>query len=204
MFCGPPNHLRCLCGQTLDVFGDHILGCRKGHLRSKCHDALRDIIYHCVLTDTKEARIEQRSNRENLKRPGDIFHPDFLEGKPTYFDVLIRNSRLPQFTINSATHAGSAAAAGELEKDDKCDEDVSLSGSSFYPLIAETLGIWSPNSLQILKIIALQSAVTSNLSVTNLHEQLSVCRNAKMLLNQLCLGDLDLTGWAGMRVYSEI
>ena len=87
-------------------------------------------------------------------------------------------------------HAGSAAAAGELEKDDKYDEDVSLSGSSFYPLITETLGIWSPNSLRILKIIALRSAVTSNLfasqAVMNLHEQLSVCLrhyNAKMLLN---------------------
>ena len=44
VFCGPPNHLRCSCGQTLDVFGDHILGCRKGHLRSKRHDALRDMI----------------------------------------------------------------------------------------------------------------------------------------------------------------
>ena len=70
-------------------------------------------------------------------------------------------------------------AAGELEKDDKYHEDVSLSDSSFYPLIAETLGIWSPNSLRILKIIALWSAVTSNLSasqaVMNLHERLSVC-----------------------------
>ena len=70
----------------------------------------------------------------------------------------------------------------------------------FYPLIAETLGFWSLNSLRILKIIALQSAVTNNLSasqaVMNLHEQLSVCLwryNAKMLLNRLCLGDLDCT-----------
>ena len=35
VFCGPPNHLRCPCSQTLDVFGEHILGCRKGHLCSK-------------------------------------------------------------------------------------------------------------------------------------------------------------------------
>ena len=165
-------------------------------MRPKRHDALRDIIYHCVLTDNKEARIEQRSNPVNLKRPGGIFHPDFLEGKPAYFDVSIRNPLLLQFIINSAT----AAAAGELEKDDKYDEDVSLSGSSFYPLIAETLGIWSPKSLRILKIIALRSAVTSNLSasqaVMNLHEQPSVCLwryNAKMLLNRLCWGDLNFS-----------
>ena len=109
---------------------------------------------------------------------------------------------LPQFIINSAIHAGSAAAAGELENDDKYDEDVSLSGSSFYPLIAETLGIWSPNSLRILKIIALRSAVTSNLSasqaVMDLHEQLSVCLwryNAKMLLNRVTWTLLDWVGW---------
>ena len=70
-----------------------------------------------------------KQSRE-LKRPGDVFHPDFLEGKPAYFDISIRNSLLPQFIINSATHAGSAAAAGELEKDDKYDKDVSVSVDS--------------------------------------------------------------------------
>ena len=55
VFFGPPNHLRCSCGQTLD----DILCCQKGHLLLKHHDALRDFIYHCVLTDNKEARIEE-------------------------------------------------------------------------------------------------------------------------------------------------
>ena len=29
--------------------------------------------------------------------PGDIFHTDFDDGRPTYFDVFVRNSLLPQF-----------------------------------------------------------------------------------------------------------
>ena len=47
--------------------------------------------------------------------------------------LLYINSFLPQFIINSATHAGSAAAAEELEKDDKYHEDVSYKAPLFIP-----------------------------------------------------------------------
>ena len=40
LFFSPPNAVRCICGQVLDKFGDHLLGCRKISLRSRHHDAL--------------------------------------------------------------------------------------------------------------------------------------------------------------------
>ena len=39
LFSSPANAVRCICGQVLDKFGDHLLGCRKISLRSRRHDA---------------------------------------------------------------------------------------------------------------------------------------------------------------------
>ena len=51
IFPAHPKPIRCACGSTIDAFGDHMLGCGHGHLRSKRHDALRDIVYHALLVD---------------------------------------------------------------------------------------------------------------------------------------------------------
>ena len=71
---------------------------------------------------------------------------------------------------------------------------MTRAGSTFYPLVLETLGLWSPQSLETIKIIAkraaLHSSITFSQSVSNLHEQLSVCLwkfNARMLLDRLSL-----------------
>ena len=38
-----PKAILCMCGHTIDSFGDHLLGCGHGSLRSRRHNALRDI-----------------------------------------------------------------------------------------------------------------------------------------------------------------
>ena len=72
LFSSPPNAVRCICGQVLDKFGDHLLGCRKISLRSRRHDALRDVIFQALLVHDKGTRREQRSSSENYSRPGDV------------------------------------------------------------------------------------------------------------------------------------
>ena len=67
-------------------------------------------------------------------RPGDIYHPDFLHGKPAYFDVSVRNSFHLAYTVKSAVQPGSAAEAGEIEKDSRHDSDVSSCGGQFCSL----------------------------------------------------------------------
>ena len=51
------------------------------------HDALCDVIYHTLLQDNTGCRKEQRCAGSRLDCPGDVFHPDFVHGKPAYFDV---------------------------------------------------------------------------------------------------------------------
>ena len=51
--------------------------------------------------------------------PGVIFHPHFSDGKPTYFDISVQNSLLPQFLSRAFFVAGIASSAGEIDKDTK-------------------------------------------------------------------------------------
>ena len=86
----PP--LLCQCGSFIDLCGDHLLGCSHGPLRIRRHDALRDVVFHSLLLDNTSTRREQRISGDSSDRPGDIYHPDFSDGKLTYFDLSVCNS----------------------------------------------------------------------------------------------------------------
>ena len=88
-----------------------------GPLRIKRHDALCNILFQNLLVDNAGTRTEQRCSSESNDRPGDIFHPGSLEGKPGYFDVSVRNSFTFLHVNNCASQAGAAAHAGVIEKD---------------------------------------------------------------------------------------
>ena len=65
-----------------------------------------------------------------------------------------------------------------MEKDQRNDAMVSNTGGIFHSLVVEPLGLWTPNSLQVLKIIARKASFLNDAgisrSVCNLHQQLSV------------------------------
>ena len=69
--------------------------------------------------------------------------------------------------------AGAAAEAGECEKDERYDEEVTTAGGCFYPL-----GLWSPAGLKTLRIITPKTTTSSTTSfaraLQNLMQQLSV------------------------------
>ena len=139
LFPSHPNAVRCPCGQLIDKFSDHLLGCRKNSLRSKRHDALRDTIYNALLIDDKGTLLEQRFSSQNNNRPGDVYHPNFLFGRPAYFDLTIRNTVQLKFVANSENYAVQLQQqVGKLEKDLKYEEAVADSGALFFPLAVET------------------------------------------------------------------
>ena len=176
LFPSPPQSLRCTCGQIMDEFGDHLLGCAHGPLRIKRHDALRNIIWHALLMDDKGAAREQHCGNSN-NRPGDVYHPDFALGKSAYFDVSVRSSLQPKFLSRAAVQAGAAGEAGEIEKDSKHEEDVVSAGDLFFLLVVESLGLWTPSSLHTLRTIASRASsvngIPLGLAVRNLLQQLS-------------------------------
>ena len=56
--------------------------------------------------------------------PGEVFHPDFQHGQLAYFDISICSITQPVFISRSASWSGVAAAAGEVNKDEKHLETV--------------------------------------------------------------------------------
>ena len=158
------------------------------------------MLFQYLISDNSDCKVEQGCSSNNYKKPGDLFHPDFLDGRSAFFDITVRNSLLPRFNAIAATDPGQAADAGDREKDLKHD-DVSQAGSQFFPLAVETLGLWSHQSLETLKVIVKRAAyhrnITTSQSVCQLHEQLFVCLwkfNARLVLDRLCLDCDDLTG----------
>ena len=68
----------------------------------KRDNALRDVIYHHLLSWDSNCKLEQVCSSSNNKRPGNIYHPDFLDELPAYFDITVRNSLLPKFLTFAA------------------------------------------------------------------------------------------------------
>ncbi len=163
-------------------------------MRTERHNALRDVLFQYLISDNSDCKVEHGCSSKNYKKPDDLFHPDFLDGRSAFFDITVRNSLLPRFIAIASTHAGQAADAGKREMDLKHDDDVSQAGSKFFPLAVETLGLWSTQSLETLKVIANRAAyhrnITTSQSVCQLHEQLSVCPwkfSVRLVLDCLCL-----------------
>ena len=88
-----PNSKRCPCGNTVDKFGNHILGCNQGQsFTTKRHDALCKVVYNALLTHDTRCRREARCSSSNQTRPGDAYHPNFERGLPAYFDLSVQSS----------------------------------------------------------------------------------------------------------------
>ena len=179
IFPPSPNSDLCLCGSSLDEFGDHLLGCdQKTNLVIERHDVLCDTLFHTLLVDDSRCRREQRCTTTSNSRPGDIFHPNFQCGLPTYFDLSVRNYLQPSYIIQAANRAEAAAEAGVLEKDCRHEDVVKATESIFEPVVVETLGLWHPHSMHLLKIIARKMAFHCCQTVSRmlmfLYEQLSV------------------------------
>ena len=144
---------------------------------------------HITKQPTNQDNAENNTGGYDNSRTGDVYHPDFLLGRPAYFDITIRNSFQPSYVVHSAHCAGAAAAAGEIEKDDRHMANVEVAGGLFYPLVVESYCTWSSNSLQILKTIARRSSLRSGV-----FGRLSLRLwqyNARMVLDRLSLLGLD-------------
>ena len=178
------------CHQLIDRFGDHLIGCSHGPLRIRRHNALYDIIYYALLEDSADVRREQGVSGESASRPGDVFHPDFHNGRPTYFDISVRSAVHSGVISHSASASGFAALKGEMEKDARHKNLVEAAGGVFFPLVVDNFGVWTPSSIEVLRSIARSSTVRNGLPVStafhHLMERLSVQLyryNARMILH---------------------
>ena len=78
-------------------------------------------------------------------RPNGVFHPNFINGKPTYFILTVHNSLQPGIINLSWDVAG---LQGEQSKYIKYARPVQKAGGEIVPLAVETL--WTPCARKIL------------------------------------------------------
>ena len=78
-----------------------------------------------------------------------------------------------------------------MAKDSKHRQVVEANGGTFYPLVVESMGLWSPFALKSLRVIAARASrhngLSENQSFKNLLQQLSIklwCYNSKLVLNR--------------------
>ena len=128
IFTDSQQAARCPCGHVMDCFGDHVLGYGHGLLRIIRHNAISEVIWHAMLVDNRDSKREQKCGWESNNRPGDVFHPDFLEGRPPFFDMSVGNSMQPSYVSKAAIKPGAPAEAGKIEKDEKHDKLVTQAG----------------------------------------------------------------------------
>ena len=118
------------------------------------------------------------------------------------FDVTVRNSLQASYLLESAAQLGAAAAGGDSENISLYEDEVNAAGRDFYSLVVETLGVWSPSSLEILKIIARRTVLTTGTTVSKAIQQLlqqlsfSLWRyNAKLILDRLAICNVHNVMW---------
>ena len=116
-------------------------------------------MYFCVFLN------HEHTPFNTTKRPGDVFHPSFHNGKPGYFDVTVRNTLQPAFLLQGAERAGFAAEAGVAAKDQLHATAVEESGNEFYPIVIESFGVWAPCSLITLWEIASRATTYTGLPI---------------------------------------
>ena len=126
-----PQSVKSVCGQVLDSFGDHLRSCGYGSLRTRRHNLLCDVICNALVTDNKYAKRGQQCSSYDASHPGDIFHPDFLDGRDAYFDITVSNSLQPSAYHQAAVKAGAAAEHAEVRKDDCREARIMAVGGEF-------------------------------------------------------------------------
>ena len=84
MFPSLPASVLRSCGQHIDTFVDHLLDCGFGLESTRRHNALAKVILQVLLVENRIVMREMRCNGSTESRPGDGFHPDFLEGRPAH------------------------------------------------------------------------------------------------------------------------
>ena len=92
------SHL-CPCGSTLESNGDHLLGCGHGPLCIHRHDVVCYILFQALLQDNPQVKCEKQIFGASTACHGNIFYPYFADGCPTYFNISVQSSLLPQFWL---------------------------------------------------------------------------------------------------------
>jgi hypothetical protein len=132
-----------VCGEELDVFGDHALCCHYGTSRVFRHNQLRDILGHAAKAAGLSAVVIEKKNQisGSKQKPGDITVQQYHRGFSTSaFDVTVTHPLQQKYSEIATGEAGVAAQAAHNRKLLKSVEVCKAEGLHFVPLAWESTG----------------------------------------------------------------
>src|SRR6185437_14221835 len=132
-----------VCGEELDVFGDHALCCHFGTSRLFRHNNLRDILGHAAKGAGLSAVVIEKKHQlaESKKKPGDITVQQYHHGFwSSAFDVTVAHPLQKKLIEVAASEAGVAAQEAHDRKLQKALQDCKDEGLQFVPLAWESTG----------------------------------------------------------------
>ena len=193
--CGNPS--------AADPMGDHQVGCGGNGDRIHRHDVLRDVLFAASQSAALAPRKEVPSLIPgSVSRPADIFLPNWCGGRPPALDVTVISTMQPLTQAVAATEPSFALKIAEARKMAAHNADYRGIGATFLPIVVETLGGWSPDSIsQIARIGRLAGQRLGTLPATtikHLFQRLSIILwkgNATLWSSRLSLHSAWVRPW---------
>ena len=139
----------CVCGCSLDAYGDHALVCRRGAGRYGRHTEINSRLKGALAEAGVSSILEPTGlTRSDGNRPDGATVLPYSRGVPMAWDATIIHSCAFSYLHASANSSGAAAAAAKERKKTKY---ASLGdGISFVPFALETLGPFGLSARRLL------------------------------------------------------
>ena len=134
----PDQYAECSsCGEPLDIFGDHLLCCRKAGLIQRHNAVVKTVWHHCTaagLHATPEVSIDGRT------RPADLLLSHWKGGGPCALDIAVVHPLAPSIPFASVKTGREAIENMERIKRAKSAEGCEKSNVAFLPVVLSTFG----------------------------------------------------------------
>ena len=141
------------CMQTMDIFGDHALCCKKSGDMITRHNRVRNLVYHFADVGLLSPELEKLGilgpTDRSKRRPGDVSFKSWSSGRGLAVDVAVICPLAPSH-IREEEPCESYAI---LHKHARYDESFKDSDYDFVAMVFETSGAVNAEGLNILKQI---------------------------------------------------
>ena len=153
-----------LCDVVMDSLGVHSRCCGAGGDRTLRHNGLRNRTFRLAQEAGANPEIEKpslllpecRAEFVSTHRPADVYLPALQGGMPVALDFAVTAPQRQDIIRSSSVELLAAAASyGQAKRDYKnTAHECELQGVTFQPMVVETSGAWSNESLQVLRMLA--------------------------------------------------
>jgi hypothetical protein len=128
-----------LCGDPVDIFGDHAVSCDKGS-KYRRHFAIQDWLIHLLQSHGIACARERMIDPDSRLRPADIFIPNWSIEGDMALDVTIRHPLPPSLFPATISSANDLLQRADTDKRALYKEMCARHGCQFQPLVLTTWG----------------------------------------------------------------